>query len=56
MFDFGDHLSEERVERDPVLCGLLNRDIGFVWKLNSGKQIVVSLCLCFCNLFSTFLP
>lgn len=26
-FDFGDHLSEEMVERDPTLCGLLNGDM-----------------------------
>jgi hypothetical protein len=26
-FDLCDHLSEERVERDPTLCELLNEDV-----------------------------
>jgi hypothetical protein len=37
-------LSEERVERDSILSGLLNRDVGFFVKPDSGKQIVASLC------------
>lgn len=43
-FDLGDHLSEEMVEGDPTLCGLLDGDIYFVLKHNSGKQIVVCAC------------
>lgn len=42
-FDLGDQLSEERVERNPIFSGLLNGDVGFVRKLNSSKQIVVSI-------------
>jgi hypothetical protein len=42
-FDCSVHLSEEMVERNPILIGLLNEDVGFVWKSNHGKQIAVSL-------------
>jgi hypothetical protein len=43
-FNLGDDLSEEMVERDSILYGLLNGDICFVLKHNSGKQIVVCAC------------
>jgi hypothetical protein len=36
-FDLGDHLSEERVERDLVHSGLLNIDICFFVSTNSSK-------------------
>ena len=56
-FDLGDHLCEERVERDPILNGLLNKHVGFFVIPNSSKQIVVSLlCSCVCNLFYSFPP
>jgi hypothetical protein len=35
-------LSEERVERDPVLCEPLNEDIGFFVNLNLGIKSCVS--------------
>jgi hypothetical protein len=37
-FDLYDNLSEERVERDSVLCGLLNKYVGFFVKPNSGRK------------------
>jgi hypothetical protein len=40
-FDLGDHLSEERFQRNPILSRLLNGDIGFFMKLNSGKKFHV---------------
>jgi hypothetical protein len=40
-----DHLSEERVERDPALCELLNEDIKFFMKLNLRIKPHVSLML-----------
>jgi hypothetical protein len=50
-----DHLSEERVERDPTLCELLNEDVGFFVNLNLGINLVspVSLCLllCYCSIY-----
>jgi hypothetical protein len=52
-FDLYDHLSEEGVQRDLVLSGLINRDVGFLWKPNFSKQSVVPLL---CNLFYTFSP
>jgi hypothetical protein len=56
-FDLYDHLSEERVGRDPVLSELLNGYLGFFVKPNSDKQIAVSLlCSCNCNLFYSFPP
>jgi hypothetical protein len=46
--DLGDHLEWIRVERDPALCELHNRDIGIlcVWP-NFGKKscVFVSLIL-----------
>jgi hypothetical protein len=36
-----DHLREERVERDPALCELLNEDVGFFVNPNLG----INLCL-----------
>jgi hypothetical protein len=32
----GDLLREERVERDPILCELLNEDVGFFVNSNLG--------------------
>jgi hypothetical protein len=46
-FDLGDHLSEERVERDPTLCELLNEDVGFFMNLNIGIKSRVSCALVF---------
>jgi hypothetical protein len=51
-------LSEERVERDPTLCELLNEDIGFFVNLNLGIKILCllcSLCLLVLLLLFTFL-
>jgi hypothetical protein len=42
---FCDHLSEERVERDPDLCELINEDIGFFVNLNLGIKSRVSRAL-----------
>jgi hypothetical protein len=42
-----DHLSEERVERDPTLCELLNEDVGFFVNLNLGITSHVSCALVF---------
>jgi hypothetical protein len=54
-FNLCDHLSEERVERDPTLCELLNEDVGFFVNLNLGINLVspVSLCLllCYCSIY-----
>jgi hypothetical protein len=46
-FDLCDHLSEERVERDPTLCALLNEDVGFFVNPNLKINFVslVPLCL-----------
>jgi hypothetical protein len=38
-------LSEERVERDPVLCELLNEDVGFFVNPNHGIKSYVSCVL-----------
>jgi hypothetical protein len=38
-----DHLSEERVERDPALCEPLNEDVGLFVNLNLGIKARVSL-------------
>lgn len=54
-FDLSDHLSEERVERNWILCGLLNGDTFFFVKLNFGKQIAVSLRAFFVICFVSFL-
>jgi hypothetical protein len=43
-FDLCDHLSEERVERDPALCELLNEDVGFFVSPNLRRKSCVS-CL-----------
>jgi hypothetical protein len=37
-----DHLSEERVERNPALCELLNEDVGFFVSLNLRIKFCVS--------------
>jgi hypothetical protein len=42
--DLYDHLSEERVKRDPILYELLNRDVGFFVNLNYDKQLACFLC------------
>jgi hypothetical protein len=42
-FDLCDHLSEERVERDPALYELLNEDVGFLVNPNLGIKNLVSL-------------
>jgi hypothetical protein len=49
-FDLCDHLSEERVERDPTLHELLNEDVGLFVNLNLGINLVslVTLCLLLC--------
>jgi hypothetical protein len=52
------HLREERVERDPALCVLLNEDVGFFVNLNLGIKFRVSLvllCLVALLLLFTFL-
>lgn len=38
-FDLGDQLSEEMIEKYPVLITLLNGDVSLFMKSNSGKQI-----------------
>jgi hypothetical protein len=38
-------LREERVERDPVLCEPLNKDVGFFVNLNLGTKSYVSRVL-----------
>jgi hypothetical protein len=38
-FDLGDQLSEEMIEKDPVLIRLLNGDVSLFMKSNSSKQI-----------------
>jgi hypothetical protein len=57
-FDLCNHLSEERVERDPALYELLNEDIGFFVNLNLRIKSRASCALVFTlstiNLF-TFL-
>jgi hypothetical protein len=44
MFNLCNHLSEERVERDPDLCELLNEDVGFFMNLNLRIKILCLLC------------
>lgn len=44
-FDLYDHLNEERIERDPILSGLLNGDLGFFVKLDSGNKCRVFIAL-----------
>jgi hypothetical protein len=51
-FDLGDYMSDKRVERDPIISGLLNRDVGLFMKPNFGKQIDMSLVLYFAICFS----
>jgi hypothetical protein len=46
-FDLCDHLSEERVERDPALCELLNKDVGFFVNPNLGIKSRVFCALVF---------
>jgi hypothetical protein len=46
-FDLCDHLSEERVERDPTLCELLNEDVVFFVNLNLRIKSRVSCALVF---------
>jgi hypothetical protein len=41
-FDLCDHLSEERVVRDPALCELLNQDIVFFMNPNLEIKSCVS--------------
>jgi hypothetical protein len=48
-----DDFSEERVERDPTLCELLNEDVGFFVNLNLG--IKISRLMCFSYLHSLLL-
>jgi hypothetical protein len=43
-FDLHEHLSEERVERNPVLSGLLNGDVCFFVKLNPNNKLSCVLC------------
>jgi hypothetical protein len=45
--DLYDHLSEERVERDPALCEPLNKDIGFFVNPNLEIKSHVSCALVF---------
>jgi hypothetical protein len=54
--DLCDHLSEEKVERDPSFCELLNEDVGFFMNPNLGINLVslVPLCLLLCC-FSIYL-
>jgi hypothetical protein len=42
-----DHLREERVERDPAICELLNEDVGFFVNLNVGINLCVSCVIHF---------
>jgi hypothetical protein len=46
-FDLCDHLSEEMVQRDPTLCELLNKDVGFFVNTNLGIKSCVSCALVF---------
>jgi hypothetical protein len=48
-------LSEEMVERDPVLCEPLNEDIGFFMNLILGTKSCVSCIHLFLLLLFTFL-
>jgi hypothetical protein len=53
-----DHLREERVERDPTLCELLNKDVEFFVNLNlriKSRVSLVLLCLLALQLLFTFL-
>jgi hypothetical protein len=43
--DLCDHLSEERVEKDPSLCELHNEDVGFIVNPNLSSKSRVSLML-----------
>jgi hypothetical protein len=45
MLDLSDRLSEERIERDLILCEPLDGDVGFFVKLNSSKQFLSLLCI-----------
>jgi hypothetical protein len=46
--DLGGDLERFRVERYPILCGLLTRDIDIFVALNFGCKSCVSVCLtCF---------
>jgi hypothetical protein len=44
-FDPGDHLNEERVERDLILCGLLNGDLVFLWNWTSVNKSLCLMCI-----------
>jgi hypothetical protein len=48
-----DDLSEERVEKDPALCELLNEDVGFFVNLN--LRIKIPWLMCFSYLHSLLL-
>jgi hypothetical protein len=53
--DLCDHLREERIERDPTLCELLNEDVGFFVNPNLGIKSHVSLVLlCLLDLLLLF--
>jgi hypothetical protein len=47
MVGLCDHLREERVERDPALCELLNEDVGFIVNLNIRIKSRVSCVFAF---------
>jgi hypothetical protein len=51
-------LREERVERDPVLCELLNEDVEFFVNLNLGTKSCVSRVLVYLLILTTviYLP
>jgi hypothetical protein len=46
-----DNLREERVERDPTFCELLNEDVEFFMNPNLGINLRVSCPLYFCCCF-----
>jgi hypothetical protein len=46
-------LSEERVERDMVLCEPLNEDVGFFMNLNLGTKSCVSHVLLYLHVPTT---
>jgi hypothetical protein len=52
-FDLCDHLSEERVERDPTLCELFNEGVGFFVSLNLMIKYCVSCPFTFTSFIVT---
>jgi low temperature requirement protein LtrA len=44
QIDLGGHSERSRVERNPVLCGHLNGDVGIFVVLNFGEKIMCLVC------------